>query len=43
MIEEKKKSIDELKEGLNNLVTQYEMITDRSVEIIGTNDSARTN
>ena len=43
MIEDKKKSIDELKEGLNKLGTQYEKLTDRLVEIKGTNDLIRKN
>ena len=43
MIEEKKKSIDELQDGLNKLGTQYEKLTDRLVEIKGTNDLVRKN
>jgi len=43
MIEDKKKSIDELKEGLNKLGAQYEKLTDRLVEIKGTNDLIRKN
>ena len=43
MIEEKKKSIGELQDGLNKLGTQYEKLTDRLVEIKGTNDLVRKN
>ena len=43
MIEEKKKSIDELQDGLNKLGTQYEKLTDRLIEIKGTNDLVRKN
>ena len=43
MIEEKKKSIDELQDGLNKLGTQYEKLTDRLIEIKETNDLVRKN